>query len=375
MAKRDYYEILGVSKNASEDEIKKAYRKLALQFHPDKNPGDKSAEEKFKEAAEAYEILSNPEKRKRYDQFGHAASTGGSYEGAGGMNMEDIFSNFGDIFEDAFGGSFSFGGRRAQSNSFLRGSDLRIKIKLSLEEITRGSDKKVKLKCMKLAKDVTFKTCTTCKGNGQVTQVTNTFLGRVQSTSICRDCQGSGKITDKVPAGANRYGLIEREEIISIKIPPGAREGLQLKVSGKGNDAPFGSGTPGDIIVVIEEIPHQNLKREGNNLHYDLYISVAEGILGTQKEIDTLDGKVRITIDAGTQPGKILRLRKKGIPSIEGYGQGDFLIHINIWLPHVKKLNSKQKEFFEEIKEDKNFMPDPSKQEKSFFDRVKEMFS
>lgn len=372
MAKRDYYEILGVSKNASADEIKKAYRKLAIRYHPDKNPNDKSAEEKFKEAAEAYEVLSSPEKKKRYDQFGHAGLSGASSASGSGMNMEDIFANFGDIFGDALGGAFSgFGFGGGNRSRRLKGSDLRIRIKLTLEEIAKGVEKKVKVRRMKMAKGITFKTCPNCSGNGQIAQVTNTFLGRMQTMSTCGQCQGIGKIADKIPAGANNQGMVKEEELVSIQIPAGVIEGIQLKVSGKGNEAPF-DGVNGDLIVLIEEIAHETLKRENLNLHYDLYISFPEAVLGANKEVPTLGGKARIAIEAGIQSGKTLRLKGKGIPDIEGHGHGDLMIHINLWTP--KKISREQKEMFEKIKEDENFIPNPKQNDKSFFDRVREMF-
>src|SRR5690554_76402 len=372
--KKDYYEILGVDKSADAAAIKKAYRKKAIEFHPDKNPGDKEAEENFKLAAEAYEVLSDPQKKARYDQFGHDAYTnqGGGFGGGGGMNMEDIFSQFGDIFGSAFGGAFSgFGGgggvRRA------KGSSLRIKVKLTLEDIANGVDKKVKVKRKIKAQGVTYKSCTTCGGRGQVNRIANTVFGQMQTSMPCNVCGGSGQILDTKPANADNHGMIVEEETVSIKIPAGVADGMQLKVSGKGNDAPGSSSVPGDLIVVIEEIEHDTLKREGENLHYDLYISLSEAVLGASKEIDTVSGKVRIKIDEGTQSGKILRLRSKGIPSINGYGTGDMLIHVNVWTP--KKLSKEQKQFFEENLNDDNFKPAPERTEKSFFEKVKDMFS
>jgi len=373
--KKDYYEILGISKSATDKEIKKAYRKKAIQYHPDKNPDDDSAEEKFKEAAEAYEILSNADKKARYDQFGHAAFEGGAGGGfgGGGMNMDDIFSQFGDIFGGAFGGGGGFsgfggGGRRAR----VKGSNLRIRVKLTLKEILNGVEKKVKVKRLVQADGVTYKTCTACNGQGQVTRITNTILGRMQTAATCPTCQGAGEVLDSKPSGANAQGLVSKEDSVSINIPPGVVDGIQLKVTGKGNEAP-GNSVAGDLLVVIEEEPHKTLKREGNNLHYDMYISISDAVLGVGKEIDTLTGKVRIKIDAGTQSGKILRLRGKGLSSLEGYGKGDLLIHINVWTP--QELSKEQKQFFEDMKEDDNFQPTPSTTEKSFFEKVKDMFS
>ncbi len=367
--KEDYYEILGISKTATEVEIKKAYRKKAIEHHPDKNPGDPKAEEMFKKSAEAYEVLSNADKRARYDRFGHQAFEGGGF-GGGGMNMEDIFSQFGDIFGGAFGGGFSgFGGGGRRT---VKGSNLRIRVQLSLEEIANGVEKKIKVKRKKVAQGTTYKTCSTCNGQGQVTRIQNTILGRMQTSATCSSCGGAGQIIDSKPANADAEGMLLTEETVSIKIPAGVVDGMQLKVSGKGNDAP-GNGIPGDLLVAIEEKPHESLQREGDNLHYDLYISYSEAVLGTSKEIDTVTGKVRIKVDAGTQSGKILRLRNKGIPSINGYGTGDLLVHINVWTP--KSLNKEQREFFEKMSNDEHFQPKPEKGDKSFFEKVKDMFS
>ncbi|MFD1163223.1 molecular chaperone DnaJ [Hwangdonia seohaensis] len=372
MAKRDYYEILGVSKSASTAEIKKAYRKKAIEFHPDKNPDDKGAEAKFKEAAEAYEVLSNADKKARYDQFGHQAfeNGGGGFNG-GGMNMEDIFSQFGDIFGGGFGGGFSgFGGGGGQRR--VKGSNLRIRVKLTLEEIANGVEKKIKVKRKVQAPGTTYKTCPTCNGSGQVTRITNTILGRMQTSAPCNVCGGAGQTLDKKPADADAQGLKVAEETVSIKIPAGVVDGMQLKVSGKGNDAP-GNGISGDLLVAIEEENHATLQREGDNLHYDLYVSYPDAVLGTSKEIDTVTGKVRIKVEAGVQSGKILRLRGKGIPSINGYGKGDLLVHVNVWTP--KTLNKQQKEFFESMRDDEHFSPKPESSDKSFFEKVKDMFS
>ncbi|WP_417289747.1 molecular chaperone DnaJ [Corallibacter sp.] len=375
MAKRDYYEILGVDKSASATEIKKAYRKLALKYHPDKNPDDAEAETKFKEAAEAYEVLSNADKKARYDQFGHQAFEGAGGYGGGGMNMDDIFSQFGDIFGGAFGGGggFSgFGGGFGGGQRRVKGSNLRIRVKLTLDEIANGVEKKIKVRRKVQADGTTYKTCTTCNGSGQVTRVTNTILGRMQTATACNVCGGSGQIIDKKPDEADAHGLLSKEETVSIKIPAGVVDGMQLKVSGKGNEAP-GNGISGDLLVAIEEEPHETLQREGDNLHYDLYVSLPDAVLGTSKEIDTVTGKVRIKIEAGVQSGKILRLRGKGIPSINGYGKGDLLVHVNVWTP--KTLNKQQKEFFESMREDEHFSPKPEKSDKSFFEKVKDMFS
>ena len=342
--KKDFYEILGISKNADAAEIKKAYRKQAIAHHPDKNPGDKSAEEKFKLAAEAYEVLSDPQKKAKYDQYGHQA-----FDGSGG-----------------FGGGGGGGVRRA------KGSNLRIKVKLTLEEIANGVEKKVKVKRKVQAPGVSYKTCSTCNGQGQVMRVTNTILGRMQSASTCPSCGGSGQILDKKPANADSQGMILEDETVSIKIPAGVVDGMQLKVSNKGNDAP-GNSIPGDLIVAIEELEHEFLKREGENLHYDLYISFAEAVLGISKDIETINGKVRIKLEEGIQSGKILRLKGKGIPSINGYGNGDLLVHVNVWTP--KTLSKEQRQFFEKALTDEYFIPNPEKSDKSFFEKVKDMFS
>jgi len=373
MAKQDYYEVLGISKSATASEIKKAYRKMAIKYHPDKNPDNKEAEEKFKQAAEAYEVLSDDNKKARYDQYGHAAFEGGQGGfGGGGMNMDDIFSQFGDIFGGAFGGGFGgFGGGGRQAR--VKGSNLRIRVKLTLEEISNGVEKKVKVRRKVQADGVRYKTCPTCNGTGQQTRITNTILGRMQTSTTCSTCQGTGEIIDSKPNGSDAQGLIVKEETVSIQIPAGVTEGVQLKVGGKGNEAPGKNSISGDLLVVIEEIPHEKLKREGTNIHYDLYVNISEAILGTSKEIETVTGKVKIKIDAGTQSGKILRLKGKGLPSIERYGNGDFLIHINVWTP--QELTKEQRKFFEKMIDDENFTPSPKRSDKSFFEKVKDMFS
>ncbi|MCT8338484.1 molecular chaperone DnaJ [Flavobacteriaceae bacterium TK19130] len=372
--KEDYYEILGLDKNASATEIKKAYRKMAIKYHPDKNPGDDKAEEMFKKSAEAYEVLSNSEKKAKYDRFGHQAFEGGGF-GGGGMNMDDIFSQFGDIFGGAFGGGggFSgFGGFGGGGRRTVKGSNLRIRVKLTLDEIANGVEKKIKVKRKKVAEGTTYSTCGTCNGTGQVTRVQNTILGRMQTATTCSTCGGAGQTIDKKPGNADAHGMITTEDTVSIKIPAGVVDGMQLKVSGKGNDAP-GNGIPGDLLVAIEEQDHPTLQREGDNLHYDLYISFSEAALGASKEIDTVTGKVRIKVEPGVQSGKILRLRNKGIPSINGYGTGDLLVHVNVWTP--KALTKEQREFFEKMHNDENFEPQPKHEDKSFFEKVKDMFS
>jgi molecular chaperone DnaJ len=374
MSKKDFYEILGVSKNATAEEIKKAYRKKAIEFHPDKNPGNKDAEENFKTAAEAYEVLSDADKKAKYDQYGHAAFDGaGGFGGGHHMNMDDIFSQFGDIFGGAFGGG-GFGGFGGNSGGQRRvkGSNLRIKVKMTLEEIANGVEKKVKVKRKVQAAGVKYKPCSTCNGQGQVLRVTNTILGRMQSATTCHVCGGTGQTIESKPANADAHGLLLEDETVSIKIPAGVVEGMQLKVSGKGNDAP-GNGIAGDLIVVVEELEHEFLKREGENLHFDLYISMAEAALGVSKEIDAVNGKVRIKLEEGMQSGKILRLKGKGIPSLNGYGNGDLLVHVNVWTP--KTLSKEQRQFFEKALTDENFIPKPEKSDKSFFEKVKDMFS
>lgn len=375
MAKQDFYEILGLSKSATQAEIKKGYRKMAIKYHPDKNPDDKTAEENFKKAAEAYEVLSDENKKARYDQYGHQAfegPQGGGGFGGAGMNMDDIFSQFGDIFGGGGGfGGFGGGGRQRQAR--VKGSNMRIRVKLTLEEIATGVEKKVKVRRKVKAEGVTYKSCTTCNGSGQQMRVTNTILGRMQTATTCTTCSGAGEIISSKPNGSDAQGLITREETVSINIPEGVTEGVQLKVGGKGNEAPGDSSIAGDLLVLIEEIPHETLKREGTNIHYDLYVNFSEAVLGTNKEVETVTGKVKIKIEAGTQSGKILRLKGKGLPSIERYGTGDFLIHINVWTP--QELNKEQKQFFDKMSDNENFKPSPNKLDKSFFEKVKDMFS
>ena len=366
---QDFYEVLGIGKDASAGEIKKAYRKQAIKYHPDKNPGDQEAEANFKKAAEAYEVLSDPQKKAQYDQYGHAAFENGGFGGGGSMNMDDIFSQFGDIFGSAFGGGF---GGFSQGQRRMKGSDLRIRVSLNLEEIINGVEKKIKVKRKTQAPGIQYSTCSTCKGAGQVMRVTNTILGRMQTASPCPSCQGSGQTISNRPAGSDAQGMIQEEETVSIKIPPGVEEGMQLKVSGKGNAAP-GNGISGDLLVLIQEKADEQFVREGNHLHYDLYISIAEAALGVSKEINLIDGKVRIKLESGIQSGKTLRLKNKGIRDINGYGSGDLLVHINVWTP--KELNREQKKFFESMLEDDNFKPQPDKSDKSFFEKVKDMFA
>lgn len=380
MAKRDFYEILGVARNADAEEIKKAYRKLAIKYHPDKNPGDKAAEEKFKEAAEAYDALSNPEKKKRYDQFGHQGMGAGAQGfSGGGMNMDDIFSQFSDIFGGAFGGG-GFGGGGNSRKRVQRGSNLRIKVKLTLEEIATGVEKKIKVNKLVNCKTCSgtgakngsaYKNCNTCHGSGHVTRVQSTFLGQMQTTAVCPSCNGQGTtITDKC-SSCHGDGTMREEEVISINIPAGVEEGMQMAVSGKGNSVR--NGVAGDLMVVFEEIPHDHLQRDGHNLHYDLHLNFVSAALGDEAEIPTLEGKAKIKIEPGTQSGKIVRLRGKGIPVLESYQKGDLLVTLNVWTP--QKVSKEEKELLEKLKSSDNFNPHPSKKEKSIFKRWKEMFT
>ena len=381
MAKRDYYEVLGVAKSASQEEIKKAYRKLAIKYHPDKNPDDHTAEDKFKEAAEAYEVLSDQQKRQRYDQFGHQGVNGGF--GGGGMNMEDIFSQFGDIFgggggspfESFFGGGRSGGGRRQR-----KGSNLRIKLKLNLEEIANGVEKKIKVKrhvaCAACsgngAKNGTdMQTCNSCQGSGQVRKVVNTMLGQMVSTATCPTCNGEGRIVTKNCDVCHGSGRELQEEVISINVPAGVMDGMQLSMSGKGN-VPERGGVPGDLLIQIEEEVHPTLKRDGNNVIFDQYISFVDAALGADIEVPTIGGKVKINIKPGTQSGEIFRLRGKGIKDINGYGKGDQLIHINVWTP--KTLTSDERAILEGLRYSANFAPHPGKNDKGFFEKVKDYF-
>lgn len=368
MQKRDYYEVLGIAKNATEAEIKKAYRKMALKYHPDKNPNDKEAEEKFKEAAEAYEVLSNPDKKARYDQYGHAGLNNGGF--GGGMNMDDIFSQFGDIFGGAFGGGGSFGGSRGGQRA-ARGTNLRVKMKLTLEEIAEGVRKKIKVNKLVNAEGITYKNCTTCNGSGRITRVAQTFLGAMQTQSTCHVCQGAGKMIDQKPADADAQGLRRQEEVIEIDIPAGVEEGMQLSVTGKGNAGPF-NGVPGDLIVVIEEHEHEELRRDGDNLHYEAFINFVDAVLGESIEVPTINGKVKIKVEPGTQSGKVVRLKGKGLPHLQSYGQGDLFVHINVWTP--TKVSKEEREILERLRSSENFVPAPEKGEKSFFKRMKDMF-
>ncbi|HRP56852.1 molecular chaperone DnaJ [Agriterribacter sp.] len=379
--KRDYYEVLSISKSASADEIKKAYRKVAMQYHPDRNAGDKAAEEKFKEAAEAYEVLSDADKRSKYDRFGHAG-LGNNGRGFGNMNTEDIFSQFGDIFGDDIFGSFFGGGSRSSGrrSQGVRGSNLRVKIKLNFEEIANGATKTIKVKkyvscntCSGTgAKDKGgVQTCSTCGGSGQVRKVTNTFLGQMQTVTTCPACNGQGTTITSKCTSCRGEGRVYGEETVNIDIPAGVQEGMQLSMSGKGNAGERG-GAPGDLIILIEEENHQYLQRDGLNVVFDLHVSFIDVVFGTQVEVPTIDGKAKIKIPAGTQSGKIFRLKGKGFPAINSYEKGDQLIHVNVWTP--QNINAEEKAVLEKLQDSPNFKPQPVKGEKSFFERVKEMF-
>ena len=383
MAKRDYYEVLGVGKDADVTVIKKAYRKLAIQYHPDKNPGDHTAEEKFKEAAEAYEVLSDPDKKARYDRYGHAGVGGHSGGGfGGGMTMDDIFQQFGDIFGE--GGSpfdsFFGSGRTRTRPRGQRGSNLRIKVTLTLEEIAAGVTKKIKVKkhvtCDQCngsgAKDSnSVQTCSTCRGGGYVRQVKNTFLGQMQTTVTCPTCSGSGQqVTANCPK-CKGDGRMYGEETLDIEIPAGVEEGMQLSLRGKGNAGAKG-GPAGDLLINIEEKPSEFLQRDGMNLIHEMYLNFADAALGTSVEVPTIDGRVKIKVPPGTQSGKIFRLKGKGLPSVQAYGTGDQLIHVNVWTP--KKVNDEERALLEKLKAMPNFHPQPGKSEKTFFEKMKDYF-
>ena len=387
MSKRDYYEILGVTKSSNADEIKKAYRKTAMQYHPDRNPGDKAAEDKFKEAAEAYEVLSDTDKRAKYDRYGHQAfgpgTSGGGFHNA---NMEDIFSHFGDIFgNDMFGSFFGGGGQRSggrtSQSTGQRGSNLRIKLKLNYAEIASGVTKQVKVKkhvtCATCsgngAKDKnSFQKCSTCGGNGQVKRVQNTFLGQMQTVTTCPSCNGEGATITAKCGSCKGEGRVFGEEMINIDIPAGVQEGMQLSMSGKGNAGERG-GYPGDLIIQIQEEAHPELERDGLNVAYDLHLTFPDVIFGTEVEVPTITGKAKVKIPAGTQSGKILRLKGKGFPEVQGYAKGDQLIQVSVWTP--QHVSSEEKEILEKLNNSENFKPNPDKKDKSFFDKVKEAFS
>ncbi|HOK51135.1 MAG: molecular chaperone DnaJ [Bacteroidales bacterium] len=380
--KRDYYEILEVPRNATKEEIKKAYRKQALKYHPDRNPGDKEAEEKFKEAAEAYEVLSDDEKRARYDRYGHAGvsgSNGGGFSGEG-MTIEDIFAHFGDIFGGHFGG-FGFGGSRTSERRTTKGQNLRINVKLTLEEIARGVEKKIKVNkyipcdaCggTGAARGSSPSTCTTCHGSGMVTKITNTFLGQMQTTTTCPTCGGEGKIITSKCSKCYGEGIVKGDEIITLNIPAGVAEGMQMTLSRKGNAARRG-GINGDLIVTFSEEKHPEFIRDGNDILYSLLISFPQAVLGGYVEVPTLEGKVKLKLEPGTQPGKILRLKGKGLPEVNGYGKGDMLVYVNVWVP--KNLSRDERKIIEKFAESSSFTPAPEPDEKNIFEKIRGLFS
>ena len=382
MAKRDYYEVLGVDKNASANDIKKAYRKLAIQYHPDKNPGDKEAEEKFKEAAEAYGVLSDPDKKARYDQFGFegVSGAGGSGFGGAGMDINDIFSMFGDIFggRGGFGGFGGFGGGGGSRPAKFRGSDQRVKVKLTLQEIANGVTKKFKLKkyvpCTHCngsgAENGAVETCPECKGTGRVIRTQQSFFGMMQSEVACPHCNGQGKIIKNKCKHCNGEGIVMGEEIVEVNIPAGVYEGMQLSMRGKGNAGKF-NGVPGDLLILVEEEKHPTLVRDENDLIYSLLLDIPTAALGGFAEIPTIDGKAKVTIDPGTQPGKVLRLRGKGLPTLNGYGKGDIVVNISVYIPET--LSKEEKKAVEEFRESENFRPSESIKEK-IFRRFKNFF-
>ena len=385
MAKRDYYEVLGVQKGASAEEIKKAYRKLAVKYHPDKNPGNKEAEEKFKEAAEAYSVLSDETKKARYDQFGHAGVDGAGPDFSGG------FGNLNDILNDLFGGGFGgfsgfggfgggFGGGQRQQRVH-RGRDIRVRVKLTLEEIAHGVEKEISIEksvpcpdCggrgAKNSSDI--KTCPACNGTGQVQRVVNSFLGQTVTYSTCQQCGGEGKIISNPCRTCNGTGLVRQRETIKVKIPAGVEAGMQLTIQGEGHAAK-NNGINGDLLVVIEEQEHKDLKREGNNLFYTKVVSITDAILGADVEVPCIDGTVKVKVEPGTQSGTVVRLRGKGLPTVNGYGGvGDLYVKIAVWIP--KKLNRDEKEIVESLRTKESFQPNPSKEDKSFFDKLKDLF-
>lgn len=385
--KRDYYEVLGVSKTATDEELKKAYRKLALKYHPDRNPNDKDAEEKFKEAAEAYEVLSNKDKRAKYDQFGHSGVDGQGFGfSGGGMNMDDIFSMFGDIFggRGGFGGFSGFSGfssERSRGTRVNKGGSLRIKVKLTLEDIEKGVEKKIKVnkfvKCKECGgsgakKGSETTTCTQCHGSGYITQVQRTILGNMQTQSVCPTCSGEGKIIKDKCSACHGEGVVKAEEVLTINIPAGVSDGMQISFPGLGN-AGARNGVNGDLIVSVEELPHEHFEREGNNLYHQTYITVSEAVLGTSLEVPTLGAQAKFKIEQGMPSGKVYRLRGKGLPDVNGYGRGDLLVRVDVWIP--KSVTKEEKKMLETLQNSDNFKPKPTAKDKSFFEKMKNMFS
>ena len=385
MAKRDYYEVLGVDKSASADEIKKAYRKLAVKYHPDKNPDNKEAEEKFKEAAEAYSVLSDPDKKAKYDQFGHAGVDGAGPDFSGG------FGNLNDILNDLFGGGFGgfsgfgggFGGSRGgqRQQRVYRGRDIRVRVKLTLEEIAKGVEKEISIERSVPCKDCggkgaknssDIKTCSACNGTGQVQRVVNTFLGQTVTYSTCQQCGGEGKVITNPCRSCGGTGLVRKRETIKVKIPAGVEAGMQMTISGEGHAAK-NNGINGDLLVVIEEQEHPNLKREGNNLYCTKIVSLPDAILGAEVEVPGIDGNYKIKVEPGTQSGTVVRLRGRGLPTVNGYsGTGDLYVKIAVWIP--KKLDKDEKAVIESLRNKESFKPNPSKEDKSFFDKIKDLF-
>ena len=388
-SKRDYYEVLGVGKDASADEIKKAYRKLAVKYHPDKNPGDKEAEEKFKEAAEAYSILSDPDKKARYDQFGHAGVEGAGPDFSGGFgNLNDILNEiFGSAFGGGFGGGFGgfggFGGgqRQRQQQRVYRGRDIRVRVKLTLEEIAKGVEKEITIEKSVPCTDCNgkgarnssdIKTCPACNGTGQVQRVVNSFLGQTISYSTCQQCGGEGKIISNPCKSCGGTGLVRKRETIKVRIPAGVEAGMQLTLQGQGHAAK-NNGINGDLLVVIEEVEHKDLKREGNNLFYTKIISLPEAILGGEVEIPGIDGTYKIKVDPGTQSGTVVKLKGRGLPTVNSYGgTGDLYVKIAVWIP--RKLDKDDKAVIESLRGREAFKPNPTKEDKGFFDRLKDLF-
>jgi len=380
MSKRDYYDVLSVTRSASETEIKKAYRQMALKFHPDKNPGNKEAEDKFKEAAEAYEVLSDKAKRDRYDRFGHQGLGSNGGHGGAGMSMDDIFSHFGDIFGEGHPFESFFGGGGRGGRRVSRGTNIRVRVKLTLEEIAHGVEKKLKvnkqISCAECKgsgaeKGGAFHRCSTCNGSGQVHRITHTFIGQMQTTSTCPTCNGEGQTIANKCKVCHGSGTVHGDEVITVNIPAGVGEGMQLNVSGRGNAAERG-GIPGDLLIAIEEAEHPHLHRDGVHLLYDLYINFADAALGISTEIPTIDGKAKIKIEAGTHAGKVLRLKGKGLPAVNSHSKGDLLVNINVWTP--QNLNSEEKKILEQLRSSPNFHPNPGKGDKSFIDKMKEFF-
>ena len=385
--KRDYYEVLGVNKNSTPDEIKSAYRKAALKWHPDKWVNGTDAEKK---TAEENSVLSDENKKARYDRYGFAGMDGGSASGGSGFGGFGDF-DLNDILNSVFGRGFDFGGGFSSFSGFgggssrggtvkQRGSNIRVKVKLNLQEIAHGVKKKIKVSkyvaCTHChgsgSEDGSTETCPTCHGRGQVVQTVNSFFGQMQTASVCPTCNGTGTVIKKKCTHCGGEGIMKGDEIIDIDIPAGVGEGMQLTVRGKGNAGPH-NGVNGDLLVLIEEEPHPDFERDESTLIYNLFITIPEAIMGTQAEVPTVDGKVRVKIAPGTQSGKVLRLRGKGLPILNGYGNGDMLVNVNVWVP--KKINKKEEELLQQLAQSDNFKPNPTAEEKSFFSKIKDYFN